>query len=81
MARRSAYFVAPAVHLLVAGQTRGHGHHLAIEKRDAQLEPVGHGHAIGLHEDVSGQPHVDVDQLHGGHRVESFVLRLAMEGS
>ena len=45
-------------------QRGGELHHLVIEKRNTQFESVGHGHFVGLDEEVVGQPHLGVDIKH-----------------
>ena len=62
--------------LLRPRQPAGHRHHLPVEERRPQLEPVRHRGAVGLDQDVARQPGVDVDELHGGHVIELAAGRL-----
>jgi hypothetical protein len=62
--------------LLHPGQPRGDGEHLTVQERRAKLEAMRHGHPVRLDQDVTRQPRVDVDQLHGGDVVQAGLGRL-----
>ncbi len=49
---------------------RGGLPHAPVEERDAHLQAVGHGHPVGLDEDVATHPGVQVEVLHPGRGVE-----------
>ena len=62
-----------------ARQPGGYFEHLFVQERHAQLQRVGHAHAVGLEQDVPGQPDVDVQILHLGHVV--LALDAVVEGA
>ncbi len=45
-------------------QCGGEFHQLVIQKRHTQFQPVGHGHFVGLDEEVIGEPYLGIDIQH-----------------
>ena len=56
---------------ILGGNGQGQLQHLAIQEGNAQLQAVGHGHAVGLQDDVVNHPGLNVHVLQLGHAVQA----------
>ena len=50
--------------LHVGREAAGEGKDFFVQERDADFQGVGHAHAVGFLEDVSGEPVAQIDFLH-----------------
>ena len=69
-------FGGPLSDLQSVGDCLRHGKHFPIQEWNTQFQGVGHGHLIGLDQNVAPHPREQVQVLHPGNRVHVAGIRV-----